>query len=63
MVNLSSRESHGLVDLETLPPGTTFDLIDRLTGARYRLSITDLHHGLYVHLRPGDAQVLTFVPV
>ena len=63
VVNLSSRESHGLVDLETLPPGTTFDLIDRLTEARYRWSITDLHHGLYVHLRPGDAQVLAFVPV
>jgi glycosidase len=62
VVNLSNRESQGLVDLETIPPGATFDLVDRLTDARYRRSHAELRTGLYVRLHPGDAHLFTFVP-
>lgn len=61
-VNLSSRESHGFVDAGPLPAGERFDLIDRLTGARYHWSRADLAKGLYVRLNPGDAHLLVLQP-
>ena len=58
VANLSSRDSHGLVELGALPPGTTFDWLDRLTDTRYRWQRTDLENGLYVQLAGGDAHLL-----
>ena len=56
--NLSSRESHGLVELGALPPGDGFIFEDRLTGAAYRWSAAELRDGLYVRLNGGDAHLL-----
>ena len=62
VANLSSRESHGHVDVGELPPGEAFDLVDRLTDARYRWSRGDLQNGLYVRLDPGAAHLIMFNP-
>ena len=62
-VNLSSRESHGLVDLDALPSGESFELVDQLTDARYRWSRADLQNGLYLRLEAGDAHLLRMHPV
>ena len=60
--NLSSRESHGLVDVGALPSADAFNLVDRLTDVRYLWSAADLRNGLYVRLDPGDAHLLIVTP-
>ena len=60
--NLSTRESHGLVQLGALPAAGAFDVVDRLTDARYRWSRADLEHGAYVRLDAGDAHLLVVHP-
>ena len=55
--NLSGGSSQGMVDIGALPPGTAFDLNDRLADARYRWSRADLENGLYVRLPGGDAHL------
>lgn len=60
--NLSTRESHGLVQLGALPAAGAFDVVDRLTDARYRWSRGDLEHGAYVRLDAGDAHLLLVHP-
>lgn len=62
VANLSSRESHGLIEIGAVPPGDVFDLVDRLTGERYRWSSADLQSGLYVRLDAGDAHLLRLRP-
>ena len=57
VANLSGGSAQGLLDAGTLPPGAAFDLIDRLTEARYRWSRADLENGLYVRLAGGDAHL------
>ena len=62
VVNLSGRDSHGLVELDALPRGETIDPIDRLTGERYRWSRAELQDGVYVRLGPGDAHLFVTAP-
>ena len=57
VANLAERESHGLIDVGTLPPGELFELNDQLTGEQYRWARADLDDGLYVSLAAGDAHL------
>lgn len=55
--NISSQESQGLVQPDTLPPGDTLVFADHLTDQTYRWDRVDLNDGLYVRLAAGSAHV------
>jgi glycosidase len=55
--NVSGQDAQGLVRVDDLPNGDTFELQDQLADQRYRWTRGDLEHGLYVRLTSGDAHV------
>jgi hypothetical protein len=55
--NVSRQDAQGLVRVDDLPNGDTFELQDQLADQRYRWTRGDLEHGLYVRLTSGDAHL------
>jgi hypothetical protein len=65
VVNLGAGAAQGHLQLSTeLPPGLTFDFLDRLSDNAYRWNRADLDsRGLYVRLEPGRAHLFAISTV
>jgi hypothetical protein len=55
--NISDHDAQGLIEVQGLPAGSTFMLVDQLANRSWTWSRADLAAGLYVKLVSGDAHI------